>query len=101
MTIPDTTWERVRIALHTAKGIAWDECHKIYVLMDDEQVQKMREYEYDPLLPVTDPDKALETLREWYEDSCSLRFISAVKTVEGDPNEGFMDLIAQFEGDEE
>ena len=30
-------------SVQEAKAIAWDTCHKIYVLMDDEQVQKMRE----------------------------------------------------------
>ena len=34
----------------SAKAIAWDTCHKIYVLMDDEQVALMREYGYDPLI---------------------------------------------------
>ena len=91
---------KVRAALTTAKGIAWDTCHKIYVLMDDKQVRLMAFYEYDPLLAVTDPDKALETVQQWYEDSCGLRFVSAVSTVPGDPNKGFTDLIAQFEDEE-
>jgi hypothetical protein len=37
----------------------------------------------------------LDTLERWYDDSCSLRFINAVSTVDGDPNEGFTDLIPQ------
>jgi hypothetical protein len=37
----------------------------------------------------------LDTLERWYEDSCGLRFINGVSTVDGDPNEGYVDLIAQ------
>jgi hypothetical protein len=39
----------------------------------------------------------LDKVKEWYENSCSLRFVSAVETVEEgkDPNEGFTDLIEQ------
>lgn len=90
-------WERVRAGLVDAKAIAWDECHKIYVLMDDEQVDQMKVYGYDPLIPVTDQAEALKTVRDWWNESCGLRFVSAIKTVAGDPNKGFTDLIAQFD----
>jgi hypothetical protein len=94
-------WQEVEEALPNAKSIAWDECHKIYVLMDDEQTRTMEGYGYDPLLPVTNPATALSTLHDWWDASCGLRFISAVKTVSGDPNEGFTSLISQFENDED
>lgn len=90
-------WEDVVEALPDAKAIAFDGCHKIYVLMDDTQVAQMRDWGYDPLVPVTDPAKALATLEEWYAESCGLRFIEAIRTVDGDPNEGFTNLISQFE----
>jgi hypothetical protein len=93
-------WAQVAAALPEAKGIAWDTCHKIYVLMDQEQFDLMASYDYDPLIPVTDTYEALQTLKEWYGDSCGLRFINAVKTVKGDPNEGFIDLIAQLDEEE-
>lgn len=96
---------KTSVALPYAKAIAWDTCHKIYVLMDDEQVSKMREYEYDPIITKDEmsTQEMLTTLQKWYEDSCSLRFIQSVQTVaEGeDPNEGFDDLIGQFEDDED
>ena len=103
MTMQEERWRRVEVALHTAKAIAWDGCHKIYVLMDDGQVKQMREYDYDPLITIRDPKEALETVRGWWDESCGLRFVSAVKTVDGDTdaNEGFMSLIGQFEGDDE
>jgi hypothetical protein len=81
-----------------AKGIAFDNCHKIYVLMDNEQVALMREYEYDPLITSDEmaPDEMTRTLKQWYEESCALRFISAVHTNTSDPNAGFVDIIPQF-----
>ena len=92
----------VEIVLPHAKAIAFDGCHKIYVLMDKEQVAKMTTYGYGDddgsyLLTADKMSKAemLDTLERWYDDSCSLRFINAVSTVDGDPNEGFTDLIPQ------
>ena len=81
-------------ALHGATGIAWDTCHKIYVLMDEAQMELMEEYGYDPLLRVDDPDEALEILQTWWDESCGLRFISTVET-RPDPNSGFHDVIRQ------
>jgi len=44
------SFDLVKERVVDAKAIAWDTCHKIYVLMDDEQVELMRGYEYDPLI---------------------------------------------------
>jgi len=95
----------VSVAIAEARGIAFDTCHKIYVLMDDKQVEKMREYGYgdenDPDSLITkdqmNSQAMLNTVKKWYENSCNLRFVQAVETVpEGkDPNEGFTDLIEQ------
>lgn len=95
------TWEAVEKALPDAKAIAFDECHKIYLAMDDEAVARFREYEYPKVLEVTDTADALDTLHEWFEDSCGLRFISAVATDVEDPNRGFTGLIEQFKLDDE
>ena len=90
-------WDKVEEYLYDAKGIAFDTCHKIYVLMDDEQMAQMKEYGYDPLISSDDlsRDEMLSTLMEWYENSCMLRFINAVHTNHEDPNAGFIDLIPQ------
>lgn len=102
-------WAKVEGALIGAHSVAFDGCHKVYVLMDEQQTDLMRGYGYGdqsadggggPHLVIVGQygrDKALELLREWYEDSCSLRFIQAVRTVDGDPNEGFVNLIEQGE----
>ena len=89
--------ELVRERVSEAKAIAWDTCHKIYVLMDDEQVELMREYEYDPLITKEEmtSEEMLSTLEKWYEDSCGLRFILAFNTNHLNPNEGLESLIEQ------
>lgn len=90
-------WAKVEVATQMAKGIAFDNCHKIYVLLDDTQMAQMKEWGYDPLLSSDEltPKEMLATIREWYNESCGLRFVNAVRTVEGDPNDGFIDLIPQ------
>jgi hypothetical protein len=93
----------------TAKAIAYDTCHKIYVLMDDEQVALMREYGYgdanDPDCLITSdqmtPSEMSDRVALWFEGSCGLRFISAVSTNHLDPNEGFIHIVEQFEGQED
>jgi hypothetical protein len=81
----------------SAKAIAWDNCHKIYVLMDDEQVALMREYGYDPLITSDEmtPKQMSEQVMKWFEDSCGLRFVNAVQSNPSNPNEGFIDIIPQ------
>jgi hypothetical protein len=93
----------VKEKVSEAKAIAFDTCHKIYLLMDNEQVELMRGYGYDPLITKEDatPDVMLATLQEWYEDSCGLRFIEAVSTNHENPNAGFETLIGQGDFDED
>jgi hypothetical protein len=89
----------IRNALATAQGIAWDTCHKIYILMDEGEVDKMRGYGYDPLI-TTDthtPDEMFTMLSRWYRDSCGLRFIDICETPRtDDPNSGFYQVVPQF-----
>lgn len=100
------TTDLLEEALTSATGIAWDGCHKIYVLMDEEQLDLMQSYGYgdseggSELMAIeTEQDRAraFEIVKGWFEDSCGLRFISAVRTVPGDPNDGFTTIVAQFE----
>lgn len=87
-------WDDVRAALDDTLAITFDGCHKIYLLLDEQQVREFREYEYD-VEDVTDIDQALDALKDWYQMSCFLRFITAVRTNETDPNAGYEDLIPQ------
>lgn len=77
-----TTKERAELRkyLEDAAGIAWDTCHKIYVLMDEEEMAKMREYEYDPLISRDEmtPRQMSATISRWYKDSCGLRFVGVI-----------------------
>jgi len=94
------SFDKVETALETAKGIAFDTCHKIYVLMDEDQVELMRKYEYEEIRSIADISKEsmLELLKDWYASSCSLRFIQSVRTTSPDEDvDGFEDLISQFE----
>ena len=83
--------------LAEAKGIAWDTCHKIYIMMDDQEVAQMRGYGYDPLLTSADttPEEMVDLVWRWYEDSCSLKFINVTRTGENGLPE-FDDLVPQF-----
>lgn len=99
----DSGWEGVETAISQCKGIAWDTCHKIYILMDDQQMALMKEYGYNPLISASDsnPYDLFEKVQEWYEDSCALRFVNAVQTVDGDANLGFTDIIPQGWGEDD
>lgn len=99
MRNPDLVYDRIG----SAEGIAWDTCHKIYLLMDREQVELMRGYGYDPLITADQmsADEMFEVVEDWYESSCSLRFIDAVSTNHINPNAGFETLSPQFEDQEE
>ena len=99
MKNPDLVYERIS----KAEGIAWDTCHKIYLLMDSEQVELMRGYGYEPLITADEmsADEMFEVVEDWYESSCSLRFIEAVSTNHINPNAGFETLSPQFEDQEE
>lgn len=101
-------WDLVEDRVLECKGIAFDTCHKIYVLMDDEQMSLMKSYGYgedDPSALVyanqMSAEEMFATVKMWYEQSCMLKFVQAVTTVDGDANEGFEDLIPQGATDQE
>jgi hypothetical protein len=77
--------------------------------MDDEQVDLMRSYGYGD---ANDPDSLLtssqltaqemtEKVIEWFQHSCGLRFISAVSSDKNVGHDGFVNVIAQFEADDD
>ena len=91
--------EEIRRYTNGACGIAWDTCHKVYIVMDEEQMRVFGEYEYDPLIGKDEMngEEMAACVAEWYRWSCPLRFISAVATNTEDPNAGFTQIIEQFE----
>ena len=94
-------FEPVMDAVMDARLIAFDGCHKIYLAMDDEQADWFREnYNGTSCTDRTfegTPKEMMRTLRTWWDESCGLKFISAVTTNHADPNAGFMSLISQGE----
>ena len=90
-----------------AKGIAFDTCHKIYVLMDEEQVALQRSYGYgengEGLFTSDEmtPDQMKRQVMDWYHQSCGLRFIYAVSSNESFGVGGFQEIIGQFYEDDE
>lgn len=98
----EQVWGEVEEALTDAKAIAFDGCHKIYILLDHEQVSTTAGYGYGydegtRLIHAIGSDKAemLKTIKEWYNDSCGLRFVDTVETNEKNPNLGFTAIIPQ------
>jgi hypothetical protein len=87
-------FDDVASAIEDAELIAWDGCHKIYVAMDSIEAAWFRD-NYETVV-VDTPERMLETVVGWYNDSCSLRFVNAVRHDAEDPNRGFTDLISQF-----
>lgn len=80
----------------TADSIAWDGCHKIYILQDQEQTDQMKNYGYDYLWTKDqmDSDSMANTIAQWYTQSCSLRLVDSVST--GDYNEpDFTSVVSQ------
>lgn len=72
--------------------------------MDEQQLEASRRYGYGStretrIIEIEDTaagrEQALVTLRDWFDQSCGLRFIQAVHTVIGDPNDGYTDIIEQ------
>lgn len=80
--------------LRIAKAMTWDGCHKIYMVMDQGQVDEFTALDYT-LVP---PDLTL--MQAWWEESCSLRFVQAVWTRD-EPSEGFVSVIDQFSEEDE
>lgn len=83
----------VEDALTTARLVAWDGCHKIYVAMDDTQAKWFRESDYDFIVSGT-PDDMMDNLIEWWEESCPLRFVQAVFTTNGEDD--YEVIVPQF-----
>jgi hypothetical protein len=100
-------WDVVEYTVAEAKGIGFDGCHKIYVLMDNEQMHQMAGYGYGEdgsslvYSSQMSADEMFATVKKWYEDSCALKFVQSVTTVLDNPNEGFENLIEQGATDQE
>lgn len=95
----DELMEPVEAVIADAKLVAFDGCHKIYLAMDDEEAAWFRS-NYDTIVDGS-PDAMMQAVINWYDESCFLRFVSAVRHNPDDPNQGFTSLIAQFADSED
>lgn len=80
-------------AVTNAFSLAFDGCHKIYIVRDEITHQTMIDLDYAPVR-VTCRSDAVDQLFEWWEISCPLRFIQAVEHGAGD-DEHFTCVIPQ------
>jgi hypothetical protein len=92
-TLPDY-FDPVIDAVENALLIAFDGCHKIYLAMDEGEADWFRE-NYSPNIFEGTPEEMLNLLVAWWDNSCSLKFITAVHTNHADPNAGYISLIGQ------
>jgi hypothetical protein len=94
LTAPDIYERTIDALWDSARLIAWDGCHKMYVAMDDAEAAWFRD-NYPEVVENDDPEVLAATLVEWWNASCALRFISGVSHNAENPNAGFTDLIPQ------
>ena len=93
-------WDAVEEYINEAALIAFDGCHKIYLAMDPEEAEWFsKNYNGHGCTDrnfTGSPEEMLKMVREWWDESCSLRFVNAVWHNEDDPNAGFVSLISQM-----
>ena len=82
-----------------AWSLSWDGCHKLYLNMDKAQHDKMIDLGYDLTIINHNPYITTQKIEEWYEDSCSLRFIDAVFS-DGESDK-FVTIVSQFYQEDE
>jgi len=97
-------WDAVEEYLNEAVLIAFDGCHKIYLAMDQEEAEWFaKNYNGEGCSDrnfAGSPSEMLKAIHGWWDESCPLRFVSAVWHNEADPNAGFVSLISQTAEDE-
>ena len=84
-------------AVSQANSIAFDGCHKIYIQLDEKQTQQMRDYDYENIITAgeSNPYDMFEQIKTWYDESCGLKFIYAVKS--GEEEDEFLSIVSQME----
>ena len=75
--------------------VAWDGCHKIYMALDQSEANSLKRYEY-PHIVEGDKLDMLVALTRWWDASCSLRFINAIRYRPDGGGTEFIDVIPQF-----
>ena len=94
-TQTQTATQRVASYLKDSAGITWDNCHKIYILMDKNQVEVSKGFDYEVLTDLT-PKEKMKLIKEWYANSCGLQFVTVFSTDENG-NDDFITVVKQGE----
>lgn len=68
-------WTEIEAVLPNVDSIAWDGCHKIYLLMNKEQTYYMQDYPMLVRAEHASVEGLMLTIQGWYDDSCPLVFI--------------------------
>ena len=93
-------WDAVAEYAEDALLVAFDGCHKIYLAMDEDQATWFRAnyngVHCDDRTVEAGAEDLAATVREWWAESCGLRFVNAVFTNVADPNAGYVSLISQW-----
>ena len=102
--------ERVTEAVMDCEGAAWDGCHRIFILMDKEQVESRLDLGYGTRSDFELGDSRIVTathgmkrsailaiVKAWWEQSCELRFIMALDSADPTIEEEVGNIIAQGE----
>ena len=87
----------IKERLSSCVAITWDECHKMYILMDDNQVKQCESYGYNTFAYAKENTTfgLYRIILSWYNQACELRMLDAVTTLE-DGEEEYERLIEQF-----
>lgn len=88
---PFKTMPKVSEIVKEARLVAYDDCHKIYLAMDDDQAKWFKKH-YPNVVSGT-PDEMLDALGRWWKEACPSRFITAVYT--RDTKDDFVEVVAQ------
>lgn len=88
-------FDKTHEALNDAILIGWDGCHKIYLAMDQQAAGILRA-DYPHVFEGSVAEMT-NTIHEWWDESCGLRFISGFIAGPKDPDLAFVQLIGQFE----
>lgn len=93
-----TTYTKVLEAVSNAHSICWDGCHKIYIMKDKSGTEKMIEYEYEFIITKDEMKarKMATTIKNWYKNSCSLRFVQVIES-DGTENKHYKNIVSQME----
>lgn len=89
----------IAFACEMAKGVAFDGCHKIFVLMDAEALDHVYAQGYGQaegsklVTGAVKPHEYASQVRTWYRESCPLRLVQAIRIDEGQVV--FTDIVPQ------